>query len=229
MFDLGYCRDMSEEWAWQPSLFGGGGDHEAVPPSVDASFAGLRRHRLDESAWVDVVPAWVSGSDALFARLLAGTPWRGHRVRMYERSLPEPRLTHRWSADGPLPDPVLGEMARLLSGRYGVRFTQVGANLYRDGRDSVAWHGDRVARELPSAVVGLVSLGAARPFRLRPVGGGASVGFLPGPGDLLVMGGSCQRAWQHAVPKVRAVAPRISVQFRHAYPTGPEAGRREPR
>jgi alkylated DNA repair dioxygenase AlkB len=108
-------------------------------------------------------------------------------------------------------------MADLLSGRYGVAFTQVGVNLYRDGSDSVAWHGDRVARELPEAVVALVSLGAARPFRLRPTGGGPSVGYLPGPGDLLVMGGSCQRTWQHAVPKTRAAPPRISIQFRHAY------------
>ncbi len=108
-------------------------------------------------------------------------------------------------------------MAEVLSARYGVAFTQVGTNLYRDGADSVAWHGDRVARELPSAVVALVSLGTSRPFRLRPTGGGTSVGLLPGPGDLLVMGGTCQRTWQHAVPKVRAAGPRISVQFRHAY------------
>jgi alkylated DNA repair dioxygenase AlkB len=98
-----------------------------------------------------------------------------------------------------------------------VEFTQIGANLYRDGADSVAWHGDRVARELPEAVVALVSLGAVRPFRLRPTGGGPSIGLLPGPGDLLVMGGSCQRTWQHSVPKTRASAPRISVQFRHVY------------
>jgi alkylated DNA repair dioxygenase AlkB len=137
---------------------------------------------------------------------------------MYERMVPEPRLTHRWHLDrGPAPPAVLLAMAESLSARYGVAFTQIGANLYRDGADSVAWHGDRVARELPEAAVALVSLGAVRPFRLRPSGGGTSVGFLPGPGDLLVMGGSCQRTWQHAVPKVRSAAARISVQFRHAY------------
>jgi alkylated DNA repair dioxygenase AlkB len=137
---------------------------------------------------------------------------------MYDRVVPEPRLTHRWRLDdGPAPPADLCEMAGLLSERYGVAFTQVGVNLYRDGADSVAWHGDRVARELPEAVVALVSLGAVRPFRLRPTGGGRSVGYLPGPGDLLVMGGSCQRTWQHAVPKTRLAAPRISIQFRHAY------------
>ena len=201
--------------AWQPSLFDGGDDE----PDIDPGFAGLRRTELAEGAWVDVVPGWVRGADALFAGVLERTPWRGREVHMYERVLPEPRLTHRWVlGDGvELPDPLLARMAEALSARYEVEFTQVGANLYRDGADSVAWHGDRVARDLPTATVALVSLGGVRPFRLRPAGGGPSVRLLPGPGDLLVMGGTCQRTWRHAVPKVRSAPPRISVQFRHAY------------
>ena len=198
--------------AWQPSLLDGG------EIEIDPGFAGLRRRELAEGAWVEHVPGWCRGADALFAQLLAETPWRGRDVRMYDRTLPEPRLTHRWRIDvGDPPPDRLRAMARVLGGRYGVEFSQVGVNLYRDGADSVAWHGDRVARELPEAVVALVSLGATRPFRLRPAGGGASVGYLPGRGDLLVMGGSCQRTWQHSVPKTRAAGPRISVQFRHAY------------
>ena len=117
----------------------------------------------------------------------------------------------------PPPLPLLREMAEVLSDRYDVSFTSVGCNLYRDGADSVAWHGDRVARELPEATVALVSLGAARPFKLRPKGGGRSITYLPDRGDLLVMGGSCQRTWDHAVPKVRRAGPRMSIQFRHAY------------
>jgi alkylated DNA repair dioxygenase AlkB len=197
-------RELAADLVWQPSLLDG---LEVAP---------ARRHELGGGAWVDIAPSWCVGAEELFARLLADTPWSGPRqVRMYDRVLTEPRLTHRWPlAEAP---PDLAAMARELSERYGVEFTQVGANLYRDGADSVAWHGDRVARELPSAVVALVSLGAVRPFRLRPTGGGPSVGFTPGPGDLLVMGGSCQRTWQHSVPKTRAVGPRISVQFRHAY------------
>jgi alkylated DNA repair dioxygenase AlkB len=198
--------------AWQPSLL----DTSAV--EIDPEFHGLRRRELDHGAWVDHAPGWCGGADALFARLLRDTAWSGREVRMYDRIVPEPRLTHRWRLDdGPAPPVELCEMAGVLSVRYGVAFTQVGVNLYRDGADSVAWHGDRVARELPEAVVALVSLGAVRPFRLRPTGGGPSVAYLPGPGDLLVMGGSCQRTWQHAVPKTRAAAPRISIQFRHAY------------
>ena len=204
---------MARDLTWQPSLL----DGSVV--ELDRSFHGGRRHPLGEDAWVDHVPGWCRGADLLFAELLQNTPWRGREVRMYDQVVPEPRLTHRWHLDrGPDPPPALTAMARLIGARYGVQLTQVGVNLYRDGSDSVAWHGDRVARELPEAVVALVSLGALRPFRLRPTGGGPSQAFLPGPGDLLVMGGSCQRTWQHSVPKVRSAGPRISVQFRHAYP-----------
>ncbi|MFD1653621.1 alpha-ketoglutarate-dependent dioxygenase AlkB [Pseudonocardia alaniniphila] len=205
---------MHLDLAWQPSLFGAAADGV----ELDAGFGGVQRRELGDGAWVDHGPGWCRGADDLFARILSATPWAGRDVWMYDRVLPEPRLTHRWRLDdGPAPPAELREMARVLSDRYGVEFTQVGANLYRDGSDSVAWHGDRVARDLPEAIVALVSLGAVRPFRLRPTGGGASVGYLPGPGDLLVMGGSCQRTWQHCVPKTRSVGPRASIQFRHAY------------
>ena len=214
MFDLRYRGDMAApDLAWQPSLLDDGPVVE-----IDPGFHGLRRRELAEGAWVDHVPGWCRGADDLFARLLASTPWSGREVRMYDRVVPEPRLTHRWRFDeGTGPPDELREMAGVLGERYGVAFTHVGANLYRTGSDSVAWHGDRVARELPEAIVALVSLGTARPFRLRPAGGGTSVGYLPRPGDLLVMGGSCQRTWQHAVPKTQAAGPRISIQFRHAY------------
>jgi alkylated DNA repair dioxygenase AlkB len=114
---------------------------------------------------------------------------------------------------------VVREAGEHLSRRYGVRFVTLGANLYRHGRDSVAWHGDRIARDLPSATIAIVSVGSPRPFRLRPRGGGAGLGFALGHGDLLVMGGSCQRTHQHTVPKVVDAGPRISLTFRHAYPT----------
>lgn len=201
---------MHEDRPWQPSLLGAG------PIETDPELNGRHRRHLPWGAWIDLVPAWCSGADELFARLLVDTPWDPQReVRMYERLVPEPRLTHRWSLDSA--PPVLASMARVLGERYRVEFSQIGANLYRDGRDSVAWHGDRVARDLPEAIVALVSLGTVRPFRLRPTRGGQGIGLLPGPGDLLVMGGSCQRTWQHCVPKSRALGPRISVQFRHAY------------
>jgi alkylated DNA repair dioxygenase AlkB len=200
------------ELAWQPSLF----DGDTV--GFDLTFAGLQRQELADEAWVDTLPHWIRGADELFAQLLEITPWRQRDIWMYERLLPEPRLTHRWRLDEEEPPlPILRELAEALSARYEVAFTQVGANLYRDGSDSVAWHGDRVARELPTATVALVSLGVPRPFKLRPKGGGRSIAFIPDRGDLLVMGGSCQRTWDHSVPKVKNAGPRMSIQFRHAY------------
>jgi alkylated DNA repair dioxygenase AlkB len=202
---------VTTEHAWQPSLFA----EESV--GWDPAFAGLERRELAEGAWVDHCPGWVRGADTLFAELLETTPWRGRSVRMYDQVVVEPRVTHRWHLGEQDPPALLVEMARVLSDRYGVAFTQIGANLYRDGADSVAWHGDRIARELPEAIVALISLGEPRPFKLRPKGGGPSIAYLPDRGDLLVMGGSCQRTWDHAVPKVRSAGPRMSVQFRHVY------------
>jgi len=202
---------LEEGTAWAPTLF------SAAAPALDAGFLTLARRELGDGAWLDHAPGWVSGAAELFDRLVSSLAWSGRRVPMYGSMLDEPRVTARWP--GPDVDPVAGpllESARdLLSRHYGVELTGPGANLYRDGRDSVAWHGDRVARERATALVAIVSLGEARPFRLRPVGGGASVGFALGHGDLLVMGGTCQRTWQHAVPKVRRAGPRLSLTFRH--------------
>ncbi len=196
---------------WQPSLLDGG------PPSVDPA-APVEHTDLSEEAWVDLVPGWLRGADALFEDVLDAAPWEAHELPMYGQLMPSPRLSARWAAgphDPTLP-PVIGEAADALGARYGHEFTSVGANLYRSGTDSVAWHGDRVLRTKPEAVVAVLTLGATRRFRLRPRGGGRSVGFEPGAGDLLVMGGSCQRTWQHTIPKTaRPVGPRISVTFRH--------------
>ncbi|RZT87681.1 alkylated DNA repair dioxygenase AlkB [Pseudonocardia sediminis] len=222
----GSVARVTMDLSWQSSLFDVAPDDGGGPGGFD----GVCRHELAHGAWVDVVPGWCRGADELFVRLLETTPWRGHELWMYDRTVPEPRVTHRWrtDADDPAerPEPLLTEMAATLGERYDVVFTQVGANLYRDGDDSVAWHGDRVARELATSTVALVSLGATRPLRLRPTGGGESRSFPLASGDLLVMGGTCQRTWQHSVPKVRGSGPRISVQFRHAYPSGVDVRRR---
>jgi alkylated DNA repair dioxygenase AlkB len=194
--------------AWQASLFAGD------QPRFDPSFDAVERTYLDPTAWLDVVPGWLTGADALFDRILRSAPWAEHEMWMYERKVVQPRLTARGWED---PPPIVEDMRAVLSARYDVDFSSVGFNLYRDGRDSVAWHGDRVARELPEAIVGLVTLGGRRKFQLRPKGGGPSRTLWPVSGDLMVMGGSCQTTMDHCVPKMRAAEPRISIQFRHAY------------
>ena len=194
--------------AWQPSLLS---DEE---PGLDVGFTGLVRRELDGGAWVDHCPGWLRGTDSVFDHLLVNAEWRGHDRVMWGGARPRgPRL--RASYDALAPVDVLDEAARLLSARYDVDFDSVGLNLYRDGRDSVAWHGDRIPRDLPEPLVATLSLGAQRRFLLRPKGGGRSVRFAPASGDLIVMGGTTQRTWQHTVPKVATAGPRISVTFRH--------------
>jgi alkylated DNA repair dioxygenase AlkB len=203
---------------WQPTLL-----DAASGPDVDTSFSRLVRVELDATSWVDHAPGWVTGSDELLARLIAETDW-GQRSRwMYERRVAEPRLTASWSsASGqPLEPTVLERMREVLSTRYGVTLDSMGLNLYRDGRDSVAWHGDRIAREIAEPIVALVSLGDPRRFLARPKGGGRSIPFELGGGDLLVTGGTFQRRWEHSVPKVAAAGARVSIAFRHgAAPAG---------
>jgi alkylated DNA repair dioxygenase AlkB len=210
-------RAERPELAWQASLLAAD-----ETPAIDPSFAGLQRRELSSGAWVDHLADWVAGADTLFTRVLDLAAWGASTQEMYGERVLTPRLTATWHVDDlPADVEVLAEVGAALSGRYGVRLERIGINLYRDGRDSVAWHGDRVARELPTATIAILSLGHRRPLRLRPRGGGPSLGYELGRGDLFVMGGSCQRTWQHAVPKVARAEPRVSVTFRHVSPDGP--------
>jgi alkylated DNA repair dioxygenase AlkB len=202
----------SPEFVWQPSLLGA-----AEEPDIDRSFTSLRRIHVDEGSWVDHAPGWVSGADRLFEKVLFDRPWEQRSRRMYDQRVEEPRLTAPWNADSgrPLEPPILEEIRGVLSERYRRAFDSVGFNLYRDGRDSVAWHADRIAAEIEEPIVALVSLGEPRKFLLRPKGGGASRAFMVGHGDLLVTGGKTQRTWEHSVPKVSRAGPRISLAYRH--------------
>ncbi len=193
----------------------GDGDEAAARP--------LRPERvpLAAGAWIDVQRGWLTGSAALFARLAESVPWRAERRRMYDRTVDVPRLLCFYGEHAPLPDPALGACRTALSeyyaGELGEPFATAGLCFYRDGRDSVAWHGDRIGRgATEDTMVAILSLGEARPLLLRPAdGGGPTLRYNLGHGDLFVMGGSCQRTWEHAVPKSACpTGPRISVQFR---------------
>ena len=180
---------------------------------------------LSRGAWVDVQRGWLAGSAPLFTRLAQAVPWRAERRRMYDRTVDVPRLLCFYGENAPLPDPVLDACRVTLNGYYagelGEPFVTAGLCFYRDERDSVAWHGDTIGRgSSEDTMVAIVSLGEARPLLLRPRGGSGqgaagTLRYNLGHGDLIVMGGSCQRTWEHAVPKsARPAGPRISVQFR---------------
>ena len=200
---------------WQPSLL----DAPVDAPDFDAQFAAAQRVHLDDAAWIEHVPGWVSGADALFARIVDTAAWTQRRVHMYDRMVDEPRLIAWYGTaldDGSLP-PVIAPMAAALSARYGREFDGVGAALYRDGRDSVAWHGDRIPLEIVEPVVALISLGSVRTLRMRCKSRHRETrAFTFVPGDLFVMGGTSQRTWEHSVPKVAKAGPRLSLQFRHS-------------
>jgi alkylated DNA repair dioxygenase AlkB len=180
----------------------------------------LSRTPLRHGAWVDVLPGWLTGAETLFDRLVAKVPWRAEERPMYDRVVAVPRLLSFYAEDDVLPDPVLDEARSTLSDHYGPElgepFRTAGLCFYRDGRDSVAWHGDRIGRgRTEDTMVAIVSVGAPRALLLRPRGGGETLRYQLGHGDLVVMGGSCQRTWEHAVPKTaRPVGPRVSIQFR---------------
>ncbi|TDV34526.1 alpha-ketoglutarate-dependent dioxygenase AlkB [Actinophytocola oryzae] len=184
------------------------------------SLAPIRRTALTAGAWVDVRPGWLTGAGTVFERLASGVPWRAERRQMYDRRVDVPRLLSFYDETDPLPDPVLTRARAELSAHYadelGEPFRTAGLCYYRDGRDSVAWHGDRIGRgNTEDTMVAIVSVGAPRALLLRPRGGGQTLRYALGLGDLIVMGGSCQRTWEHAVPKTsRPVGPRISIQFR---------------
>jgi alkylated DNA repair dioxygenase AlkB len=180
----------------------------------------VQRTELDHGAWIDLRPGWIEGADTLFERLLQVVPWRAERRHMYDRVVDVPRLLCFYDEGEALPDPVLDEARRRLDEHYGAElgepFRTAGLCLYRDGRDSVAWHGDTIGRgRTEDTMVAIISLGDPRSLVLRPRGGRQKLRHDLGHGDLLVMGGSCQRTWEHAVPKTaRPAGPRISVQFR---------------
>ena len=242
-----------------PTLFDEPDQADGERPEV-GPLGGTVRHQLARGAWVDLLPGWVTSGN-LLERLLADVPWRAERRPMYDRVVDVPRLLCHYGEGEPLPHPVLDAVRDALNARYepelGEPLVTAGLCLYRDGADSVAWHGDTIGRGRSSdTVVAILSLGSPRELLLRPRGGGAVARAIAGAdlapvpprpvvartpgaelpdhgartravtgagtirhtlhhGDLVVMGGSCQRTWEHAIPKTaRSVGPRVSIQFR---------------
>ena len=186
-------------------------------PCID-DLSALDRTWIDDTTWIDYAPQWMHGADQVFSELVHHLPWKQREVIMYDRRLDEPRLTSWWDTNDDEPEPLQRFWQRPRSAftrHYGKQFDSIGYNLYRDGHDSVAWHGDRMRHFMEDPIVAIVSTGEPWPFHLRPRGGGASRTWQLGQGDLFVMGGSCQHDWEHSVPKVAHAGPRLSIMFRH--------------
>ncbi len=204
---------MIEHMFRQASLFG------SDEPTFDPDFTTSARSALSGSSWIEYTPEWLHGSDTLFDDLLESLDFRQRTaIPMYDRLVDEPRLTAWWNeADGrPEPHEILADVRAALAWKYDRHFDSIGFNLYRNQRDSVAWHADRHRHHVSDPVVAILSVGTSRPFQMRQNDGGASLTWGLGGGDLFVMGGACQHEWQHCVPKrARPVGPRLSITFRH--------------
>ena len=182
--------------------------------TVDKSFTAARRVWLDRTSWVEHVPGWLTGGRGLLARLRDSAAWEQRERWMFTQMVTEPRLTAEYPVLADAPQPELHLIAAALSAHYGVAYDRVWMNFYRDQGDGTGWHADRPANRPETAIVPVLSLGATRRFLIRPEAGGPSTVFSPASGDLIVMGGRCQRDWRHCVPKQKTPAgPRSSLNF----------------
>jgi alkylated DNA repair dioxygenase AlkB len=202
----------------------------AEPAIADADIgvnpdAPVERLALDEGSWVDVARGWLTGADALFEHLQAGVAWETSKLFRYDHWVEERRLGAMWHRGVPLPHPALASVHKALQRNYKAQFDGFGLIQYRNGRDGQAFHRDTDMRWLDDTVIAILTLGATRPWLLRPKanrhdhseGRGATHDLRPGNGDLLVMGGRCQADWEHSVAYMvgQHVGVRISLQWRY--------------
>jgi alkylated DNA repair dioxygenase AlkB len=200
----------------QPSLFA------QADLTIDSNFRSATRTDLDENSWVEFVPGWLFGNETLLQRLVELVPFEEHKRWMYNRMVDEPRLTAEYPDITAAPEPFLRTIAEALSRRYGVTYKGLWLNKYRDERDSSGWHGDWLTCKREQCTVPVLSLGASRRFLLKPRSGGPSTALTPAGGDLVVMGGRCQRDWLHCVPKqIRPAGVRVSLNFQSTWQMTP--------
>jgi hypothetical protein len=188
---------------------------------------------LGGGSWVDLARGWLLQPGAVCEHLLATVPWATSQLFRYDHAVEENRVASWWSRGRgmPLPHPALAEATRVLQHRYSVSFDGFALLQYRSGADGQAFHRDTDMRYLDDTLIAVLSLGATRPWLLRPRaarhsladGKGATHDLAPASGDLLVMGGRCQADWEHSVPylgRQSTVGPRLSIQWRFSRPVG---------
>jgi alkylated DNA repair dioxygenase AlkB len=179
----------------------------------DAETGRRGRLALDGTSWVEHISRWLADDGELMAELLEKAHWEQRNRWMYDKSVVEPRLTAEFPVLAEAPVRRVREIGSLLSAQYGVPYDSAWLNLYRDHDDSTAWHGDKSCLR-SECIVPVLSLGETRRFLVRPRAGGRSRVFVVESGDLIAMGGRCQKDWVHGVPKEKSRAgARISINF----------------
>lgn len=208
---------------------------ERVPRQVALKLPDAGPMDLGAGAWVELHPGFVDDRMVCMEELAATLPLRVEWLRLFGRRQVTPRRTSwhgepwaRYAYSGRVFEPApwtdgLAALRDRLLVRTGVRFTGVLANEYRDGRDSMGWHADdepELGPEPHDVRVASISLGARRRFVLRSRAERTRrVEFELGYGDLLVMGGTTQQHFEHAVPKTaKPVGPRLNLTFRVVLP-----------
>lgn len=181
-------------------------------------------------------------ANRIFETLKHDVKWRQPEITMFGRKVLSPRLA-AWYGDAeavyrysglenrPLPWlPVLHELRQSLEHQQNQSFNSVLLNLYRDGNDAMGWHADDEPELGLQPVIASISLGAARRFLLRHRSDRSleTLRLELGHGSLLVMDGTTQQHWKHAVPRIKKnVGARINLTFRQispAYRPDREAG-----
>ena len=197
---------------------------ESQPELTICRGASVDRVHLDDRSWVDVVSGFVRDPITELDTLIATTPWRQREVLRYDHYVAERRMSSGLRKDS---QPLLRHTTMHLASKYRVDLDGVAAILYRDGHDFQGLHSDREMKWLDETLVAIVVLGERRPFVFRertrwdhavdrvPSGTDPKdVVLMPGEGDIIVMGGRCQRDWMHGVPEHDTPKPRLSLTWR---------------
>jgi alkylated DNA repair dioxygenase AlkB len=186
-------------------------------PQLDLFGSGPRVLVDDESGSIAYHPSALGApeANALFETLLASISWRHERRQMYDREVDVPRLEWSSQINDSLPI-ALARVVPVVDQLAGARFSSIGMNLYRDGRDSVAPHNDSIPELTEGSPIAILSLGAARRMTIRSKSIPRRIFDLDlEAGSVLVMSYETQSSYDHGIPKTSdAVGQRISVVFR---------------
>jgi alkylated DNA repair dioxygenase AlkB len=170
----------------------------------------------------------VNESDRFFSELYADTKWQQNTIQIFGKPTRLPRLTAWYGDEGksysysgieqnPAPwTPALSCIKERSEKVAKVRFNSVLLNLYRNGRDSVAWHSDDEPELGQNPIIGSVNFGGTRcfSFKHKQIKERKVEIDLP-HGSFLLMRGETQHHWLHQIAKTtKNVSPRINLTFR---------------